>query len=186
MRWRLITLLAALVVSAGLGIISVRSGGQNAAILDACGAVESGDWSTVLKRTENLSLGGSAALDAAECRCVALIATDRGVECDSLMDRLLADSASDGWSPNPNLAVHLIQTHRSAGRIREAADLARRAARQFPSNGDLFFLELTTRSNVEDETLVLRELEARIDPEAAEATRMRTSLATRYLIRGDA
>jgi hypothetical protein len=31
----------------------------------------------------------------------------------------------------------------------------------------------------------LRELEARIDPEAAEASRMRTSLATRHLIRGD-
>ena len=53
-------------------------------------------------------------------------------------------------------------------------------------DGDLFFLELTTRSSVEDEALVLRELEARIDPEAAEATRMRTSIATRYLIRGDA
>jgi len=185
MRWRLVILLAALVVSAGLGIISVRNAEENAAILDACGAVESGDWGTVLKRTETLSPGGSAALDAAECRCIALIATDRGVECESLMDRLLADSASDGWSPNPNLAVHLVQTHRSAGRIRKAADLARRAARQFPSNGDLFFLELTTRSSVEDESRVLRELEARIDPKAPEATRMRTSLATRYLIRGD-
>ena len=186
MRWRLVILLAALVASAGLGIISVRHAEQNAAILDACGAVESGDWNTALQRTEKLPLSGNSARDAGECRCIALIATDRGVECESLMDRLLADPASDGWSPNPSLAVHLIQTHRSAGRIRKAADLARRAARQFPSNGDLFFLELTTRSSVEDEALVLRELEARIDPEAAEATRMRTSLATRHLIRGDA
>ena len=186
MRWRLIILLAALATSAGLGIISVRNAEQNAAILDACGAVESGDWATVLKRTENLSLDGRTALDAAECRCVALVATNRGVECESLMNRVLADSVSDSWSPNPNLAVHLIQTHRSAGRIREAADLARRAARQFPSNGDLFFLELTTRSSIEDEGVVLRELEARIDPKAPEATRMQTSLATRYLIRGDA
>jgi len=186
MKRRLVILLAALAASAGIGIISVRHAEQNAATLDACGAVESGDWNTVLKRTENFSLGGSAARDAAECRCIALVATDRSVECESLMDRLLADSASDGWSPNPNLAVHLIQTRRSAGRIEDAADLARRAARQFPSNGDLFFLELTTRSSVEDEALVLRELEARIDPEAAEATRMLTSLATRHLIRGDA
>ena len=185
MRWRLVILLAALAVSAGLGFISVRHAEQNAAILDACRAVESGDWNTALQRTEKLPLGGSSARDAVGCRCIALIETGRGVECESLMDRLLADPRSDGWSPNPSLAVHLIQTHRSAGRIREAADLARRAARQFPSNGDLFFLELTTRSSVEDEALVLRELEARIDPEAAEATRMRTSLATRYLIRGD-
>ncbi|MBW2714748.1 MAG: alkaline phosphatase family protein [Deltaproteobacteria bacterium] len=186
MRWRLVILLAALAITAGLGIISVRIAEQNAAILDACGAVESSDWNTVLKRTENLSLDGGSAREAAECRCIALVATNRGVECESLMDRLLADPASDDWSPNPSLAVHLIQTRRSAGRIREAADLARRAAREFPSNGDLFFLELSTRSSVEDEALVLRELEARIDPEAAEATRMKTSLATRHLIRGDA
>jgi hypothetical protein len=186
MKRRLVILLAALAVSMGLGIISVRHAERNAAVLDACGAVESGDWNSVLKHTEDLPLGGSAARNAAECRCVALVATERGVECESLMDRLLADPASDGWSPNPNLAIHLIQTRRSAGRIEKAADLARRAARQFPSNGDLFFLELTTRSSIEDETLVLRELEARIDPQSAEATRMLTSLATRHLIRGDA
>jgi hypothetical protein len=185
-RRRLVILLSALAVSMGIGIISVRHAEQNAAALDACGAVESGDWSTALQRTENLALGGSAARDAAECRCIALVATDRGVECESLMDRLLADPTSRDWSPNPNLAVHLIQEYRSAGRNRDAADLARRAASQFPSNGDLFFLELTTRSGIEDEALVLRELEARIDPDAAEATRMRTSLATRHLIRGDA
>jgi len=186
MRWRLPILIAALAVSVGLGIISVRHADQNAAILDACGAVESGDWNTALQRTESFALSGSRARDAAECRCIALVATDRGDECEALMDRLLSDPASDGWAPNPNLAVHLIQTRRSAGRIAEAADLARRAARQFPTNGDLFFLELTTRSSVEDEALVLRELEARIDPKATEATRMRTSLATRHLIRGDA
>jgi len=186
MNRRLAVLLAALAVSTGIGIISVRHAEQNAMALDACGAVESGDWKTVLQRTENLPLDGGSARDATECRCIALIATDRGAECESLMDRLLAEPTSDGWSPNPSLAVHLIQTHRSAGRIREAADLARRAARQFPSNSDLFFLELSTRSSVEDEALVLRELAARIDPKAAKATRMRTSLATRHLIRGDA
>ena len=186
MRWRLPILLAALAVSVGLGIISVRHADQNAAILDACGAVESGDWRTTLQRTEDLALSGSLSRDAAECRCIALVATDRGDECEALMDRLLSDHASDDWSPNPSLAVHLIQMRRSAGRIAEAADLARRAARRFPTNGDLFFLELTTRSSVEDEALVLRELEARIDPKTTEATRMRTSLATRYLIRGNA
>jgi hypothetical protein len=186
MRWRLPALLAALAVSLGLGIISVRHADQNAAILDACGAAESGDWNTALQRTEDLMLSGSLTRDAAECRCIALLAKDRGDECEALMDRLLSDPASDGWSPNPSLAVHLIQTHRSAGRIAAAADLARRAARQFPTSGDLFFLELTTRSNIEDEALVLRELEARINPKAAEATRMQASLATRHLIRGDA
>ena len=186
MRWRLAILLAALAASAGIGIISVRHAEQNAAILDACGAVETADWNSALRHTEDLPLDGSASRDAAECRCIALVATDRSAECESLMDRLLEDPASENWSPNPRLAVHLIQTRRSAGRIGEAADLARRAARQFPSNGDLFFLELATRSSVEDEALVLRELEARIDPQIEEATRMRTSLATRHLIRGDA
>jgi hypothetical protein len=184
--WRLIFLLSALAASAGVGVISIRHADRNIAILDACGAIESGDWTTTLKRTENLPLEENFSRDAAECRCVALVATSRGDECDALMDVLLADPASENWSPNPNLAVHLIQTRRSAGRIEDAADLARRAARQFPSNGDLFFLELSTRSNIEDESRVLRELESRIDPKAPEATRMRASLATRHLIRGDA
>jgi len=186
MKARLAILLLALAVAIAVGVVSLRSTDQIGVALDACGAVEMGDWSAALEYTENLPLGGSAARDAAECRCIALVATSRNAECDALMDRLLADPSSDGWAPKPELAVHLIQTRRSAGRIRDAADLARRAARRYPSNGDLFFLELATRSSIEDEALVLRELEARIDPEAEEATRMRTSLATRYLIRGDA
>jgi len=183
---RLGILLAALVVAAGLGVISVQRMERQAAIVEACGAVETGDWKRALQTTEELSLSGSTGRDVAECRCYALLAMDRGGECESLMDQLLADPSTDGWSPSPRLAIHLIQTRRSAGRIREAADLARRAARRYPSDGDLFYLELTTRVSVEDEGSVLRELEARIDPKDHEATRMRVSLATRYLIRGDA
>jgi hypothetical protein len=183
---RLGVLLAALAIATGLGVISVQRAEQQAAIVEACGAAETGDWKRALQNTEGLSLGGSAGRDAAECRCYALLALDREAECESLMDRLLADPNAESWSPSPSLAVHLIQTRRSAGRIREAADLARRAARRYPGNGDLFYLELTTRVSVDDEESVLRELEARIDPEAREATRMRVSLATRYLIRGDA
>jgi len=185
-RPRLAILLAALAVSAGIGIISLRHADQYAAALEACGAIETADWNTALQSTENLVLEEPAGRDAAECRCIALIASDRGAECESLMDRLLADPAAADWSPGPKLAVHLIQTRRSASRIEEAAQLARRAARRFPSNGDLFYLELATRSSVEDEALVLQEMEARIDPANPEATRMRTSLATRQLIRGDA
>jgi len=185
-RHRLAILLAALAVAAGLGIISLRHADQYAAGLEACGAIENGDWKVALQSTENLALEEPAARDAAECRCIALIATDRGAECESLMDRLLSDPAAADWSPGPKLAIHLIQTRRSAGRIADAADLARRAARRFPSNADLFYLELVTRSSIEDEALVLQEMEARIDPANPEATRMRTSLATRYLIRGDA
>ena len=158
---------------------------RQAAIVEACGAAETGDWTRALQNTEGLAIDGSAGRDLAECRCYALLATDRGAECESLMEQLLADPNADGWSPRPPLAIHLIQTHRDAGRIREAADLARRAARQYPDNADLFYLELSTRVSVEDEESVLKELQARIDPENREATRMRASLATRHLIRGD-
>jgi hypothetical protein len=182
---RLGVLLAALAIAAGLGVISVQHAERQAAIVEACGAAESGDWNRVLQNTEGLPLDGSAGRDLAECRCYALLATERGSECESLMEQRLADPGSDDWSPSPPLAIHLIQTHRSAGRIREAADLARRAARRYPGDADLFYLELSTRVSVEDEEGVLKELEARIDPETQQATRMRVSLATRYLIRGD-
>jgi len=85
----------------------------------------------------------------------------------------------------PALAIHWIQSLREAGESLRAADLARRAGRRYSDDADLFYLELVTRSSVEDEAIVLAELEARIDPGSASAGRMRVSLANRHLLRGD-
>jgi hypothetical protein len=184
--WRLVTLLTALAAAVTLGVISTQQEKQHATALEACSAVEAEDFTAALVSTEEISLHDDFGRSAAECRCIALLATDRGAECESLMESLLVNTSASDWAPSPMLAIHMIQTRRSASRTQDAADLARRASRHHPSNADLFYLELVTRSSLEDEELVLREMETRIDPKNPEATRMRTSLATRHLIRGQA
>ncbi len=185
MAWRLGGLLLALSMAAGLGVISIRLADRQSAVFDACGAAETKDFNRALQLTDGMAFDGSSGRSAAECRCVALLGSGRAAECELLMEGVLADPRSEGWSPGPRLAVHLIQTRRDAGRALDAARLARRAARQHPNSGDLFYLELSTRAAIEDEEALLRELAARIDPKGPDATRMRVSLATRYLIRGD-
>ena len=83
---------------------------------------------------------------------MALIATERLAECETLMEALLTDPSAQNWVPNPMLAVHMIQTRRSRGHAEQAAALAMRSARQYPENGDLFYLELTTRIVVTGKT----------------------------------
>lgn len=183
--WRLLGLLALLAAAISVGIISTQRVSEQSAVLEACGAVETGDWNTALRLTDGLALNGAAGRNMSECRCIALLGSGQGERCEALMERLLADPAADKWVPQPRLAVHLIQTRRTQGRSREAMDLATRAARAYPDDPDLFYLELSTRIGFEDEEQVLRELESRIDPNGPHVTRMRISLATRQLIRGD-
>ncbi len=169
---------------AGIALVSYQTSRVQMMALDACEAVEAGDWDTALARTAERP-GGTVGRFAAECRCLALIATDSGAECSELMEHVLAAPDAKDWAPNAILSVHLIQTWRDEGRTLEAADLARRASGQHPDDPDLFYLELVTRGSVEDEGLVLRELESRLGGGGPHELRMRSSLATRYLMRGD-
>jgi len=201
---RRLALLAPLVLLAlAAGVISVRRVGEQVAVLEACDAVAQEAWGDVLARTAGRVGPDATGRAAAECRCRALLATGAGAECVALLEPLLGiptssdppeDPSSDpetavarpsNWSPAPDLAVHVIQTWRDAGRSREAATLARRAARLHPDAPDLFYLELVTRSMVEDEESVLSELARRVPPTGPAAARMRVSLAYRYLQRGE-
>ena len=183
MKPRLAILLALALVAGSVGLVSVRRAGDQWAVIEACEAVQIGEWATTLERTEGRTDSDEVGRAAAECRCRALLATGRGAECEALLEGLLADS--EAWTPAPDLAVHLIQTHREAGRSQEAAALARRAGAAHPADPDLFYLELLTRSAVENEETLLRELSERVTSRGPEAVRMRASLANRHLLRGD-
>jgi len=142
-------------------------------------------WSAALAGTESRVGNDETGRAAAECRCQALLATGRTAACVELLEEMLAQPEADGWTPSPPLAIHLIQTWRDVGRSLEAAELARGAARLHPENPDLFYLELLTRSAHEDEDLLLEELAARVASRGPAAVRMRASLATRFLLRGE-
>ncbi len=185
MRARLLLLAALLAVAASVGVVSVSRVREQLAALDACEAAGRGDWQAALDATDAEPRADETGLAAAECRCLALLATGRGEDCVALLEELLADPATDGWAPRPELAVHLIQTRRERGRALEAAELARRAGQVHPLDPELFYLELVTRGSVEDESAVLRELRGRVPAAGAVAARMRVSLANRHLLRGD-
>ncbi len=181
--------LALLSTLAAAGILfsvnSVRTLEEERSAARICEAVEARDFALALALSEAPSGASVAARSAAECRCDALFATQAGEKCEALLEGLLGDSATGSWAPRPELSVHLIQTWREAGRDREAATLAKRAARFHPEEPDLFYLELVTRSGVEDEEAVLREMAGRVPEGSAASARMRTSLANRHLQRGD-
>jgi hypothetical protein len=182
-RWLLLA--AALICAAGAGLVSVRSIDDQIAVLEACEAVEQRDWQTALARSQGRVGNDDTGRAAAECRCLALLATDDADACVELLERAVADGREDGWAPRPELSIHLIQTWRSQARSDAAAELASRAARRFPGEPDLFYLELETRSGIEDDEVVLKDLAARVPERGPQAVRMRVSLANRQLFRGD-
>ncbi len=183
-RVRTLLLLAVIGAALTAGVVSFRSVGEQLSVLEACEASGRADWNAALSGTEGRVGADETGRAAAECRCLALLATNRGAECVALLEQLLADPDADGWAPNPTLAVHLIQTWRDQGRTLDAAELARRAAQSHPENADLFYLELVTRSVHEDEPTVIEELFRRLPASGPGAARMRISLANRHLQRG--
>jgi hypothetical protein len=180
-------LLAAVVLlpAAFAGAVSVRHIGEQMAVLSACEAADAGDWDAALAGTAGRVGPDETGRAAAECRCRALLARGGADTCAALLEEVLSRPEADGWTPSPDLAAHLINTRREQGRALEAAELARRAARRYPADPDLFYLEILTRSALEDEGELLRELAARVPPRGPAAARMRTSLANRHLLRGD-
>jgi hypothetical protein len=184
-RGRLALAAGLVVAAAGIGAVSVERVRNQLAVIEACEATRSGDFEKTLARTQDRIDASTTGRAAAECRCLALLASGRGDECVALLAALLADPRAGDWAPRPDLAVHLIQTWRDEGRTAEAASLARRATRAHPDDAALFGLELATRSSVEDEDAVLEELAARVALRGTAPAALRVALANRRLQRGE-
>ncbi len=182
---RATVLLACGVVAAGVGIVSLAGMDAQLDALAACEATERGAWDETLTRSEALSLEDETGRAAAECRCLALLASGREAECAQLLEEALSTPGAENWAPNPQLSVHLIQTWREQGRLRDAANLALRAGALHPQHPELFYVELVTRGSVEDEPALLQELALRLPTRGPAAARMRAMLAGRYLLRAE-
>jgi hypothetical protein len=186
-RTRRLALVAAglAMAAGGVGLVSAERVRDQIAVIEACEATSTGDYATALSRTRDRVNASETGRAAAECRCLALLASERGAECGELLARVLADPRSKNWAPRTDLSIHLIQSWREEGRAVEAAGLARRAAQAHPDDAQLFALELSTRASLEDEGTVLAELEARLVRREAAPVAMRVTLANRWLLRGD-
>jgi hypothetical protein len=177
--------LGLVLAAAGIGLISAERVRDQLAVIEACEATRTGDFAAALAETENRIDASETGRAAAECRCLALLASQRGPECAELMAGLLADPGAKGWAPRPDLSIHLIQTWRDEGRAAEAAELARRAAALHPDDNQLFALELATGASLGDEAALLEALEARLAGRVDAPVSMRVALADRWLLRGE-
>ena len=130
---------------------------------DACEAARASRWEEALVRSESLVGPDVDGRYAAECRCSALLASERerSGECVALLVEILGAPEAEGWIPDPVLAGLVVRAWRDQGRMPLAADLAWRAAAEHPGNLQLLELELSTRSAIEGEEAVLAEFEAR-------------------------
>ena len=100
--------------------------------------------------------------EIAECRCIAHLSLGDRAACTEEIGPLLASPAAETWRPHPVLGKLMVRTFARAGQIPEAAALAARIADQHSGDFELLQLELRLRSQVEDETRVLEEAEARL------------------------
>ena len=138
--------------AAGIGLVSAERVRDQLAVIEACEATEPRRFrdgarahAGARRRQRDRTRRGGVPLPGAARDARA------AHECAELLAGVLADPRSEDWAPRPDLAIHAIQTWRDEGRTAEAAELARRAARAHPDDAQLFALELSTRSSVEDE-----------------------------------
>jgi tetratricopeptide (TPR) repeat protein len=149
-----LALLAILLAVAGLvsyrSVLRVRELRRAQA---TCAAADRGDWKGALasSRREWASSVAytQAALRAADCRCVALVATGRRDECSASLERLLADPRTDEWLPRPPLVALLVDSRQRQGKLEAALELASRGLDRTPRDPTLLVLEASLHLQLE-------------------------------------
>lgn len=162
--------LAALAGLAALFLTGCGAGEQAERAAAICGAVNAERFEEALSIDPGL-LDPAATPDReiAECRCIAHLSLGQRGACTEEIGPLLTAPSAASWRPHPVLGKLTVRTFARAGQVPEAAALAARIAEQHGDDFDLLQLELRLRSQVEDETRVLEEAEARLRSNAADA-----------------
>ena len=185
MSRRALLLLLALGLAGTAALHSFARVGRQLEIAATCDAAARQEWDEVLRLSEGLVSADADGRYGAECRCWALLATERGDECTALLESLLRTPAAADWIPDVALAKQLIRARRDRGELGAAADLARRASALHAQDLNLLHLDLALHSALEGEARVLRAAEASLGDDPA-SLRRRIVLAGAYRRRGDA
>ena len=180
---RLVLLLGLLAVLAVVGWRAVSRVLGFRAAEAVCAATERGDWPAALAVEVDFDAPGPSAERAAECRCLALLESDRKPECVDLMEGLLA-TRSD-WLPSPLPTAFVAEDRRRRGDLTGAAELAHRGALAYPESMVLLYLELDTRSALEGERPVLEEMARRLPSAGAAAPLLALRIAERFIERDE-
>jgi hypothetical protein len=178
-------LVGGLLLGAVVAADSLRGVQRQLEIADSCEAAARQDWADVLSRSPDLVGPDADGRYAAECRCWALLASERGDECTQLIEGILAHPDAADWVPDLALTKHVIRARRDRGELDAAAALAERGAQAHPDDLNLLHLDLALRGALEGEEPVLAAAEAGLSPDAASLP-ARVVLAASHRRRGDA
>jgi len=182
---RLAVLAVLVAVAVALVVRTVPRMKRYRAVEAACSAVEQGDWTTAITRSEHLVGSDPEGLRAAQCRCLALLQTGGKEACADLLNGLLDDPATGDWLPSPELTSLVVERRGDRGELGKAAELAHRGAITYPTDPLLLLQELKFRTRTEDEKSVLDEMERRLPKAGEAAPLLQLRLARRYGERGD-
>lgn len=181
-------------VLATLGLVAVGAGGwwqarasapaRAAAAAEAAFADE--DWAGAVAATDALlaveDRGDGVVLGALNTRCMALVVLQRVDECWTLLDDRLLDSDALDWVPERKLALSWVERAAAAGRLADAAAVAQRLRRAYPSDPEVVSTAFRILVTTEDAAPLLAEAKAwmaALSP--PEALRLRNSIAARQL-----
>ncbi len=181
---RALALVVLLGVAGFAGTLAVQKVSRQREALAVCDAAAAGRWSDVLAGSQLDPGAGETGRAIVECRCRAWIATGRSEACTASLDRVLAQAESRDWVPAADLSVHLLESWLRDGRTEAAARFAQRAGAAYPEDSNLFYLEMSARTALEEENRVLLEMEERVRNGGAGSLDMGIQLAHRYVKRG--
>ncbi len=177
MRIRVVLLVVAWSVAVIVGFRGWRQVQRRSAVDQVCDAVAESNWQLALAKSEGVVGADDLGRQAAECRCVAQLASDQWDACIETLESLLEDTSVEGWLPNPMLAMAVATDRRQHGRLPRAVRLLRRATAAYPEDPDLFFFELQSRLEIEQPALVLAQMRDRLPTTGNAAPLLRIRLA---------
>ena len=181
-RAQLLVAVVLLAVAVFFGVRGVRKVRHVRTVDAVCTAAVRGDWPAALEKPLDVSQPTPQILRAAECRCLALMESERRPECVELMEDLVT-RAPEAWLPLPDLTSVLVVDRRDRGEVPQAADLAHRGALQYPEEMLLLRLEMDLRGRIEDEVAVLKEMVHRLPLAGATAPSLGLEIAARFMAR---
>ncbi len=180
----MVLLVAVWILAVFVGTRGWRHVQRSSAVERICDAVAGERWTAALAESEGIVGPDELGRQAAECRCMAQLATEQWDACIATLESLLEDSSVEGWLPNPVLAMAVATDRRQHGRLPQAVQLLRRATTAYPEDPDLFFFELQIRLEIEEPDLVLAQMRDRLPTTGSAAPLLEIRLAQANIDRG--
>ena len=148
-----------------------------------CEATAKRDWERAVELGSNITGTDSAGLRGVECRCLAQLELGRIESCAAEMTSLLQSPETGDWLPMPALVAVSVNYLTDRGQLEEAAAVVGRGTDRYHDDPLLLTQEFLVRTQVEDESTVLGDLENRLLTLGAVGNPVALLIADRFMLR---